>query len=344
MRLMALLILFFAMNSLALSQSLPDADFCAGSAGSIDDRITACSRTITSGTLSRATLSATFYNRGNLWRDKGDYDRAVADYNDAIRLNPQDSRSLANRGIAWAIKGDYDRAIADLNEVIRLDPQNALIFHNRGMTWRRKGDYDRAIADYNEAIRLDPQDADYFNSRGIAWQFKGDYDRAIADYNESIRLDPQNAKVFFNRGVTYFCLGQFDAAASDFMDRKRMNPKGAYPPIWRTLALLRGGKADLARSELQHAIQNSTKGEWPEPAMEFLSGQIDPSALLKAAENSDSPKTGQICEAHFILGEYHLINERRNEARTLLQVAEQECSKSQYQYEAAVAELKRLSR
>ncbi len=193
MRLMALLILFFAMHSFASTQSTPDTDFCANSAATIDDQIAACTRAITSGSLPTPVLSATFFDRGDAWRSKGDNDRAIADYSDAIRLNPQYARAFASRCGVWLIKGDNDRAVADCSEAIRLDPQNAKFVHNRGMVWRRKGDYDRAIADYNEAIRLNPQDANTFNGRGVAWKFKGDYDRAIADYNEAIRLNPQGS-------------------------------------------------------------------------------------------------------------------------------------------------------
>jgi lipoprotein NlpI len=124
----------------------------------------------------------------------------------------------------------------------------------------------------------------------------------------------------------------------------RLDAKDADSLIWRSLSLFRSGKAELARSELQHASQTFTKGEWPEPVMELLSGQINPSALLKTAENPDAKKSkDQMCEAHFYLGEYHLLNNRPSEARTLLQNAEQECPKDFAEYSAAVAELKRMS-
>ena len=54
-------------------------------------------------------------------------------------------------------KGDNDRAIADFNEAIRLDPKSSLTFRNRGDAYTDKGDHDRALADYSEAIRLDPK-------------------------------------------------------------------------------------------------------------------------------------------------------------------------------------------
>ncbi|MGH6754466.1 MAG: tetratricopeptide repeat protein, partial [Bradyrhizobium sp.] len=96
-----------------------------------------------------------------------------------------------NRAVAHRNKGDNDRAIADLNEAIRLDPKLAMAFNNRGAAYNEQGDNDRAVADYNEAIRLDPRFVMAFNNRGNAYSDKGDKDRAIADYDETIRLDPK---------------------------------------------------------------------------------------------------------------------------------------------------------
>ncbi len=105
--------------------------------------------------------------RGMIWSHKGEYDIAIADYNEAIRLDPKQIDNYNNRGIAWADKGEYDKAIADYNEAIRLDPQFPSAYNNRGNAWGRKGEYDKAIADYNEAIRINPKfDAPY---NGLAW-------------------------------------------------------------------------------------------------------------------------------------------------------------------------------
>ena len=72
-----------------------------------------------------------------------------------------------NRGNAWRNKKEYDKAIADYTEAIRLDPKFVIAYYNRGVAWRKKKECDKAIADYTEAIRLDPKYAAPHNS--IAW-------------------------------------------------------------------------------------------------------------------------------------------------------------------------------
>src|SRR5213082_1238932 len=62
---------------------------------------------------------------------------------------------------------EYDKAIADYDEVIRLDPKDVSAYIYRGCAYHGKGDYDKAIADYDEAIRLDPKYALPYNS--FAW-------------------------------------------------------------------------------------------------------------------------------------------------------------------------------
>jgi tetratricopeptide (TPR) repeat protein len=72
-----------------------------------------------------------YNNRGNAYRDKRNYDRATADYTEAIRLYPT-SLLHAKRGFAYQVKGDLDSAIRDFSEAIRLNPNNATYYAYRG--------------------------------------------------------------------------------------------------------------------------------------------------------------------------------------------------------------------
>ena len=99
-----------------------------------------------------------------------------------------------NRGLAWADKQEYDKAIADFTEAIRLDPKNACAYNNRGMRLgRQEGAFDKAIADFTEAIRLDPKNASAYGNRGLAWGDKKEYDKAIADLHRGHPARSQEA-------------------------------------------------------------------------------------------------------------------------------------------------------
>jgi lipoprotein NlpI len=218
-------------------------------------------------------------------------------------------------------------------------------YNNRGNAWGIAGQYDKAIADFDEAIRLNPQDAPTYGTRGYAWYRKGDYDRAIADYGEAIRLNPLRADYYFVRGYTQFWLGRFAASFPDLTDSLRLNPNQSYAIIWRYLAQSRSGEPELAKSELSEKLGALDKAKWPAPVIDFLLGKIDPDALLKAAEHPDAKtRRGQVCEAEFYIGEWHLLNLRHKEANVLLSRAEKNCPKGFVEYDGAVAELRRMAK
>src|SRR6266480_2481731 len=148
--------------------------WCAGPDTAItpDLRISGCTTLIQSGRETQSILAVAFCNRGNAYQDyKGDYDRAIQDYDQAIRLKPDYFQAFNSRGVAYREKGDYDRAIQDYDQVIRLKPDHFRAFNNRGNAYEHKADYDRAIQDYDQAIRLKPDYATAFYNRGYAYHY-----------------------------------------------------------------------------------------------------------------------------------------------------------------------------
>jgi len=103
---------------------------------SFDVAIVACTAVINSGKETQATLAIAYSNRGHAYDSKGDKDRAIADYSNAIHLNPTDSNYYNNRGVAYRTKGDNDRAIDDYTKAIELDPKHAQAYANRGNAHR----------------------------------------------------------------------------------------------------------------------------------------------------------------------------------------------------------------
>src|SRR5260221_235589 len=86
------------------------------------------------------------------------------------------------RGRRYGEKGEHDKAIADFTEAIRLDPTVADTCSGRGWCYAWTGADDKAIADFTEAIRLDPTVADTYSGRGRCYAWTGADDKAIADF------------------------------------------------------------------------------------------------------------------------------------------------------------------
>src|SRR5262249_18456116 len=106
-------------------------------------------------------------------------------------------RSVAydNRARGYQAKGDFDRALADYNESIRLDPRNAYAYDNRGDLYRENGEYERAISDYSAAIRVDGTFLSAYLDRGMAYEAMGNLRSARADYQTVLDSAGRNREI-----------------------------------------------------------------------------------------------------------------------------------------------------
>jgi tetratricopeptide (TPR) repeat protein len=225
--------------------------------------------------------------RGQNYGRKGRYDRALADLNEALRLDPDDDvalhergwayykkeeydRALADltralalvespatyqvRGLVFLAKGDHDAAIADLKESLKLNPKSAVAYHYLGRAYYYKKDYDEAIKHTTAAIRLDPQDAAAYAYRGYAYHDKKDYDRALENYNQSLRLNPRDVHVWRYRGWVYRTRGDYDKAVADFNQALALTPNSPHLYNDRGYALRLRGDVAAAVADYTRAI------------------------------------------------------------------------------------------
>ncbi|MGP0093437.1 MAG: caspase family protein [Xanthobacteraceae bacterium] len=160
-----------------------------------DRAIAGCTTVLARGTHeTTGNRASAFVNRGVSYQSKGELDRAIADYDQAIRQNPALVIAWHDRGDAYVTKGEPDRAIADLTEAIRLSPKFAMSFSARAEAWLAKGDVDRAIADYGQAILFDPSYTAAYTRRGLAYEKNGDVERARADFKQALAVPQKYEK------------------------------------------------------------------------------------------------------------------------------------------------------
>jgi len=113
----------------------------------------------------KKSLASAYYIRGVTFTSKGEHDRAIADYSEAIRYNTNYPLALNKRGQEYMANCDFDKAIADFEELIRLNPSHntakdflASAYMGRGYMYDKKGDYAHAIPDYEKVLELNPDD------------------------------------------------------------------------------------------------------------------------------------------------------------------------------------------
>ncbi|HEV7693274.1 MAG TPA: tetratricopeptide repeat protein [Hyphomonadaceae bacterium] len=122
------------------------------------DKVAACTAVIDGKQLEGDEIATAFYFRGEALKDMAQWDKAMADLTEAIRLAPDAAAPYAARGDLFSNTDKFDQAIADFDRAIQLDPQDGYLFRQRGDAYEGKGMHARAVADYDEAIRLDPRD------------------------------------------------------------------------------------------------------------------------------------------------------------------------------------------
>jgi tetratricopeptide (TPR) repeat protein len=238
--------------------NMPPADECDTPVRN-DLAVVACTKEINSGIWKGLNLAVKYFNRGNAYRQKGDNDRAIADYTQAIAIDPKMANSYYNRGGLYRERGDNDRAIVDYTQAIGIYPKDADFYYNRGNAYLQKGDNDRAIVDYTQTIALDPKFARAYSSRGNAHRNKGDHDLALADYTQAIGIDPKNTLAYYNRANEYLKKGDNDRALADYTLAIGIDPKFVAVYYNRGNAYRQKGHNDRAIADFTQAIDINPK-------------------------------------------------------------------------------------
>ena len=261
----AILVVGALLAATAQAETAQDRRMCDGEDGAtVEQRIAGCTAVIKAakGENKGDKLAEAFELRGAAYRNQGEFNLAIADYNQAIKLNPKFAQAYHNRGVAYDHKGDFDRAIQDFDQAIKLKP-SALAHFNRGNAYLGKNQYDQAVDDYNLAIRLKPDFAAAFDNRCWARAVAGVLKQALADCNAALRLSPSNPATLESRGFIFLKMTNFDAAVSDYEAALRRNPSQAGALYGRGLAKLRNedgtGEADIAAAK---AIQADIAEEY----------------------------------------------------------------------------------
>jgi protein O-mannosyl-transferase len=198
------------------------------------------------------------YGRNNLGialLKSGKTDEAIKYFQEFLQLKPDDAEAHNHLGEALAIKGQVDAAISQLRESLRLKPDSAPAHNNLGIALGQNGRTGEAIREFQEALRLDPAYADAQNYLGIALFKEGQVDEAISHYQEALRLSPDHAQAHDNLGAVLIKKGQIDEAISQFREASRLKPGDADMHNNLGAALEKKGQIDEAIREYLQAIR-----------------------------------------------------------------------------------------
>ncbi|MFO0901030.1 MAG: tetratricopeptide repeat protein [Pirellulales bacterium] len=169
--------------------------------------------------------AAAYHARALAWMELDEYDKAIEDCTDSIRIDPKLTQVYVTRANSYNMKGDLPNALKDANSAIALDSKSSSAFICRGNVWSQQGDTDRAIQDFSEAIILDPKSPLARVNRAVESYKKQDIDSAVADCEEAVRVAPTYIRAFQTLGYLQLLgLKQVAQAERSFLKAIQLDP------------------------------------------------------------------------------------------------------------------------
>jgi tetratricopeptide (TPR) repeat protein len=126
--------------------------------------------------------------------NEGRVDKAIAQFNEALRVEPRHLEARIGLGDAFMMQGRLDEAIVCFNEVLRTDQDRPRVYHNLGTAYARQDKLDLAIQNYSEALRLKPDYLSAHVNLALTLMLQGNIDEALVHCREALRIDRKDSR------------------------------------------------------------------------------------------------------------------------------------------------------
>ena len=168
------------------------------------------------------------------------------------------------RTLGWRLKAyKFDAAVAEYKEALRIEPDYAAVRYDLGNLLREKGDFDEAIVEYRKAITLDPNESGAHSNLGLALEKKGNLDGAIREFREAKRLDPKSFDARADLASTLSEHGMYTEAVREYRELQDMFPDSEVCHKCLADALFRTWDFDGAEKEYRKAIEMDPSDHFP---------------------------------------------------------------------------------
>ncbi|MCP6759684.1 MAG: tetratricopeptide repeat protein [Fischerella sp. CENA71] len=167
---------------------------------------------------------------------QGDYPEAIALLSQLINRHPQNAIDYNNRGLIYFQCGESQKAFCDYNTALQLNPKLVSAYNNRANYYAARGELVAAIADYDQALDLNPSYVRAWLNRGITLRDLGQYEEAIDNFEVALLFGQLESRVFAERGRTYHLWGDWNCAIADYRRALLLLPSGDSEeeiPGWR---------------------------------------------------------------------------------------------------------------
>ena len=220
-RLLALALLLLL--PLAAMADSPDERLCVTWAADDAVQIAACTRALAQAGLDDQVRVDLLDARAWLYKKAERYAEAIADYDAAIALQPDNASLYHDRSQVRSYAKDFEGALADLDRSLELQPDYVWAWYARGFMLERLGRNDEALASYDKALALDARDVDALSSRAKLQLQLGNSAAAIVDLDTLLSIDPYSAEYYVRRGIAWERSGDAAKALRDYRTGQLLN-------------------------------------------------------------------------------------------------------------------------
>jgi tetratricopeptide (TPR) repeat protein len=217
---------------------------------------------LSSGLLEEATQAIALAERAESQRLMRRYDEALADFNQAIEINPKLTWAIASRGETYRALNRYPDALADFDRAISQSPGLAWAIADRGIARRQMRRYTDALLDFDTAIELDSRYSWAIANRGETYRRLGRYNAAVADFDRAVEIDQDYAWAVASRGKTHLQMKRYEKALQDFNQAIDLDQDLTWAYKFRARVFRSMGRLDEAIADFDRAIRSAPDNAW----------------------------------------------------------------------------------
>lgn len=182
-------------------------------------------------------FSAMTWTQNKVWKNSETL------WNKAIYHYPRSTTAIQSRGDYYRETGQHDKAISDYQEGIALDKNNVSLPKNFGKLLFEMSRFDQALATFNTAIAIDATDPELYLNRGATYAALKQFQKAVDDFTKTLELDPNESEAYLNRSNVYFETRQFEASIQNIDQYLLVHPE--YGDGWFRKGLMRSALGDI---------------------------------------------------------------------------------------------------